>query len=287
MGRKMKLIPFLFKPMEPPYSSSSSSSSWRPWPACGNPRTFSFRAERTMNPVFVTEDESRLTDSPESAGLTVVSVNATELEEEPSSGESIENVIRELKMKSDRLFFEPGETTSSILGAELQQEAAVETNTSNGVLDIPTKEDGFVVMEMDSKDPFVDFKKSMEEMVDAHGLLNYSKDWDWLEELLDWYLKVNAKCNHGYIVGAFVELLFTLHYPNSSSSPSASIFASCDDTSVISQSPISALSFPSSTSTSTTIPCLSSLEEGDEAQADHKGKSSLEGDHRVSSGSNV
>ncbi|KAI3941436.1 hypothetical protein MKW92_025187, partial [Papaver armeniacum] len=50
-------------------------------------------------------------------------------------------------------------------------------------------------MVMDSEDPYVDFRTSMEEMVESRGL----KDWDCLEELLSWYLKVNGKKNHGYI----------------------------------------------------------------------------------------
>lgn len=274
MGRKMKLVPFLFKPMEPP------SSSW-PWAACGNPKTLSFRAEKTMNPVYVNEDESRLTDSSEfeSAGGSIISTT-TELEEEESGGgESIENVIRGLT-RPERLFFEPG--TSSLLGGELQQ-AAAKTNiisTKDG-LDIPIKENSFVVMEMESRDPFVDFKKSMEEMVEAHGL-NYLKDWECLEELLNWYLRVNGKCNHGYIVGAFVDLLVALDFPTFISSPPPH---PCDDTFTIAHSPISALSFSSSTSNSSTVPCLSSLEE---AHDDHnKEKRVLEDDHEASSNSNV
>ncbi|KAJ8505046.1 hypothetical protein OPV22_005932 [Ensete ventricosum] len=38
---------------------------------------------------------------------------------------------------------------------------------------------------MESEDPYRDFRRSMEEMVAAHGL----NDWERLEELLVWYLK--------------------------------------------------------------------------------------------------
>jgi len=61
-------------------------------------------------------------------------------------------------------------------------------------------------MAMDSEDPYRDFRWSMEEMVAAHGM----KDWDCLEELFVWYLRVNGKKNHGFIVGAFVDLLVAL-----------------------------------------------------------------------------
>lgn len=99
-----------------------------------------------------------------------------------------------------------------------------------------------LVLSMDSKDPFVDFRNSMEEMVEAHGV----KDWDSLEELLCWYLRVNAKTNHGYIMGAFVDLLLLLSLSSESSSLSTS-----------SQSPSSPLSMCTSSSSSFTTPCAS------------------------------
>jgi uncharacterized protein (TIGR01568 family) len=71
---------------------------------------------------------------------------------------------------------------------------------------------------MESEDPYVDFRRSMEEMVESHGL----KDWDCLEELLGWYLKVNGKKNHGYIVGAFVDLLVGIAAASCSDSTSFS-----------------------------------------------------------------
>lgn len=64
-------------------------------------------------------------------------------------------------------------------------------------------------MAMESQDPYGDFRRSMEEMVAAHGM----KRWDHLEELLVWYLRVNGKKNHGFIVGAFVDLLVALASP--------------------------------------------------------------------------
>ncbi|EPS61859.1 hypothetical protein M569_12934, partial [Genlisea aurea] len=62
--------------------------------------------------------------------------------------------------------------------------------------------DTAAVVEVDSMDPFNDFKASMEEMVWAHRL----EDWDSMEELLTSYLRVNAESNHGYIIGAFVDV---------------------------------------------------------------------------------
>ncbi|KAJ4826832.1 hypothetical protein Tsubulata_023651 [Turnera subulata] len=187
----MKLIPSLFKTK----LETRQQQPWQKWPSCKQPKTLSFRAAagggdeifKTVNSVFfdsvaegeVETPESWFTNSSETASLST--------ESEDFDGESLEIVVRGV-MRSERLFFEPGGDTSSIL-----EEA---------------KPDGFpfkesVVLAMESEDPYVDFRRSMEEMVESHGL----KDWDCLEELLSWYLKVNGKKNHGYIVGAFVDLL--------------------------------------------------------------------------------
>jgi uncharacterized protein (TIGR01568 family) len=215
MGKKMKL-PFIFK-------STEARSSW-PWPYCKQPRTLSFRTSndiyRTMNSIYldpaidkVETTESFFTNSSQSASFSTTS-------EADSGVDPVETLIRGLR--SERLFFKPGET-SSIL------EEAKEGG-------FPFKES--VVLSMESQDPYVDFRKSMEEMVEAHGV----KDWDDFEELLCWYLKVNGKSNHGYIVGAFVDLLVGLAFSSSSSTSS---------------SPLSL--YTSSFSSST--PCISLLED--------------------------
>lgn len=109
-----------------------------------------------------------------------------------------ERVIRGLK--SDRLFFEPGGETNSIL-----EEQVKKTSNSNGYCS--NVELSVTLKSIESLDPYLDFKKSMEEMVDAN---NGVKDWDWLQELLGCYLKVNEKRHHEFIIGAFVDLLLGL-----------------------------------------------------------------------------
>ncbi|KAG6399953.1 hypothetical protein SASPL_141439 [Salvia splendens] len=74
---------------------------------------------------------------------------------------------------------------------------------------------------MDSMNPFVDFRASMAEMVEACGC--GVRDWEFLEELLGWYLSVNDDSNHDYIVGAFEDLL--IDEDTSSSSLSSSSLA--------------------------------------------------------------
>ncbi|KAL2555641.1 Transcription repressor OFP13 [Forsythia ovata] len=162
----MKIIPSIF-----------AKHPWQ-WshPCKHQPKTHSFRADdeifKTVNSVFFDPSDR-------------VGTNSSECED--PGGESVEMIIR--GVQSERLIFEPGDTSSSIL----------DKVKNSGVL--PLKES--VVLAMDSDDPYIDFKTSMEEMVETHGL----KDWECLEELLGWYLRMNETTNHGFIIGAFVDLL--------------------------------------------------------------------------------
>ena len=72
----------------------------------------------------------------------------------------------------------------------------------------------------ESVDPYRDFRVSMEEMVAARGV----GDWDWLEEMLGWYLRANGKDTHASIVATFVDLVISMA---SSASASACACASC------------------------------------------------------------
>ncbi|XP_074370682.1 transcription repressor OFP13-like [Apium graveolens] len=297
MGNKLKLIPFLFKPTD--QILSSSSSSW-PWPNCGSPKTLSFRAEKIMNSMFVTNESRYINSSVSEESSTILST--TVLEEDCLADQTIENVIRGAKTSSERLFFDnhAGETTSCLLADQNQlsnsNNKSIITSTTSNRIDCATSNDRYkyctsdkvLLMEMDSRDPYDDFKKSMEEMVEANGF-NVKDDWESLHQLLKWYLQVNDKSNHGYIVGAFVDLLVSLEYSSASSSfssPTSSSSSSDYDhnnssssstATVITQSPVSALSF--SSNYSSTGPCLLTLfeeeeeEEEEDAALDHRRRS--------------
>ncbi|XP_057789299.1 transcription repressor OFP13-like [Salvia miltiorrhiza] len=112
---------------------------------------------------------------------------------------------------SERLFFEPEETSSIVPRPPRPR---------------PFK--GSVAMAVESEDPYVDFKRSMEEMVESQGLF---KDWDCLEELLLWYLRMNGKMNHGFIVGAFVDLLVGFAAVESKKMTATAASAASDSTS--------------------------------------------------------
>ncbi|OMO96299.1 hypothetical protein CCACVL1_05008 [Corchorus capsularis] len=92
-------------------------------------------------------------------------------------------------VRSNRLFFEPGNYTNSILEAAR----------------FPLKD--CVALALETWDPYMDFRISMEEIVEACQL----KDQEHLEELLAWYLKMNTEKNHGFIVGAFIDMFATIN----------------------------------------------------------------------------
>lgn len=115
--------------------------------------------------------------------------------------ESDEAIIRGL-VRPDRLLLEPRGQSSSIL------DGASSTRYDCKSLR-RTKNAAATVMEMESRDPYWDFRRSMEEMVVVNGMV---KDWEGLEEMLGWYLRANGKRNHGFIVGAFVDLLVGLSF---------------------------------------------------------------------------
>lgn len=191
IGKKMKLLPSLFKIKE------STDRSWQ-WPICGISKSPSFRAGdgdgddeifKSVNSVFL---DNLLSDriqfqTPDSWWSLIDSARlSTDFEDD------FEVVVQ--GAKSERLIFDPVESNSIL--EKLTEEGKCEL--------IPFE--GSVVLAMESEDPYVDFRRSMEEMVESHGI----RDWECLEALLNWYLKVNGMKNHGYILGAFVDLLVEL-----------------------------------------------------------------------------
>ncbi|KAI4351359.1 hypothetical protein L6164_005732 [Bauhinia variegata] len=209
MGKKTLKLPSLFK--ESLKNQHHRHHPWQFLPSCGHSKTLSFRANdeifKTVNSVFFDPSENTVetpeswftNSSSESASFTTESENCCYYQDE----ESLEMLVR--GARSERLFFEPGDTSSILEKAK-----------ANG---FPFKES--VVLAMESEDPYEDFRRSMEEMVESHGV----RDWERLEELLSWYLRVNGKKNHGFIVGAFVDLLISL-LANSSYSDSATSYSS-------------------------------------------------------------
>ncbi|KMT10176.1 hypothetical protein BVRB_5g119370 [Beta vulgaris subsp. vulgaris] len=80
----------------------------------------------------------------------------------------------------------------------------------------PAEAAGGVAVQTYSPDPYVDFRRSMQEMVDSRdlGSLEVKEAWEYLQELLLSYLGLNPKNTHKYIVGAFTDLVVSLMSPN-------------------------------------------------------------------------
>ena len=75
-----------------------------------------------------------------------------------------------------------------------------------------------------SPDPYVDFRRSMQEMVEARPelMVDMKSNWHVLHELLLCYLALNPRTTHKFIFGAFADLLVTLMALSSSCSCSSS-----------------------------------------------------------------
>ncbi|XP_029124527.1 transcription repressor OFP16 [Cajanus cajan] len=70
---------------------------------------------------------------------------------------------------------------------------------------------GSVAVATYSPDPYVDFRRSMQEMVEARPeLMDVKSNWNILHELLLCYLALNPKSTHKFILGAFADLLVSL-----------------------------------------------------------------------------
>lgn len=78
---------------------------------------------------------------------------------------------------------------------------------------------GSVAVPTYSPDPYADFRRSMQEMVEARPELmkDVKSNWEALHELLLCYLALNPKSTHKFILGAFSDLLVTIMSLSSSS----------------------------------------------------------------------
>ncbi|CAN0900620.1 Transcription repressor OFP13 [Linum grandiflorum] len=189
---------------------------WRKWPSCNYSDTLSSSSSsaaafdgifKTLNSIYLHDDQGLLVateeeteDTPDSAA------NQISFSTDSDSEDDSEMVVRGIR-SSDRLFFDPDQISSAILLRKTEEADAEEEKKEPGT---PPPAKGFpfeesVVLAMESEDPYLDFRRSMEEMVEFKGI--DCKDWDRLEELLQWYLNVNGEKNHGFIVGAFLDLL--------------------------------------------------------------------------------
>ncbi|KAG6597444.1 Transcription repressor OFP12, partial [Cucurbita argyrosperma subsp. sororia] len=80
---------------------------------------------------------------------------------------------------------------------------------SNSIFD--SSPDHAVKVRKVSTDPFVDFRGSMQEMIEARNQpVDVRRDWEYLLDLLICYLQINSLDTHKFITTAFSDLLIYL-----------------------------------------------------------------------------
>ncbi|XP_016541329.1 transcription repressor OFP12 isoform X1 [Capsicum annuum] len=120
---------------------------------------------------------------------------------------------------SQRFFFSSPGHSNSIIDSSSSSMSSSLTSTLSSVE--PRESDALVVdgsiaIPTYSPDPYLDFRISMQEMVEARGLTDIRGNWDLLHELLMCYLTLNPKSTHKYIVDAFADLIVCLMTSKSS-----------------------------------------------------------------------
>lgn len=110
---------------------------------------------------------------------------------------------------SQRFFFSsPGRSNSIV-------DQSSSSSSSSSDLHAPFKHNSVAVPTY-SPDPYLDFRRSMQEMVEAREhqtedeSVKVKSNWEFLHELLLCYLALNPKSTHKFIIGAFSDLLVSL-----------------------------------------------------------------------------
>ncbi|KAF8016800.1 hypothetical protein BT93_H2115 [Corymbia citriodora subsp. variegata] len=114
---------------------------------------------------------------------------------------------------SQRFFFSSPGPSNSIV--ESAAESAAATPAAAPKVEAEAKTEslagaGGVAVHKYSPDPYLDFRRSMQEMVEARDLRDVRGDWEYLHELLLCYLRLNPKHIHKSIVDAFTDLIISL-----------------------------------------------------------------------------
>jgi uncharacterized protein (TIGR01568 family) len=85
---------------------------------------------------------------------------------------------------------------------------------SNSIIEsmqeLHTPVSGGVAIKKYSLDPYIDFKNSMQEMIEAREIRDVRANWDYLHELISCYLKLNPKNTHKFIISAFADIIVCL-----------------------------------------------------------------------------
>ncbi|RVW87997.1 Transcription repressor OFP14 [Vitis vinifera] len=83
------------------------------------------------------------------------------------------------------------------------------SSSSSDIKEVLAPHDCIAVL-TNSPNPYVDFRLSMQEMIEARLHSHEKVDWDFMEDLLFCYLNLNDKDSHKHILQAFVDLICVL-----------------------------------------------------------------------------
>nr|GLL42659.1 transcription repressor OFP12-like [Ipomoea trifida] len=142
--------------------------------------------------------------------------------ESDAAGETAATPDLATVLASRRFFFSSPGRSNSIVDSSSASSSMASTSSSSPTAnqrDPDALVDGSVAIPTISPDPFLDFRRSMQEMVEARQLMDVRANWDHLHELLMCYLTLNPKSAHKFIVGAFADLLVSLMPPPSPAPP--------------------------------------------------------------------
>ncbi|KAL3631866.1 hypothetical protein CASFOL_024850 [Castilleja foliolosa] len=121
----------------------------------------------------------------------------------------LENPAPENLCSSARFFVASGSSSSSLTSATTNDTASASDDSPK--MDSPgAGAVDFIALLTYSPSPYDDFRRSMQEMVDARVEHNGKMDWQFLEELLFCYLDLNNRKSYKYILRAFVDLIVGL-----------------------------------------------------------------------------
>ncbi|KAF5465716.1 hypothetical protein F2P56_015697 [Juglans regia] len=203
---KIKCLPSIESPPSPP---SKDHDSQYPSPTSHNTR--SIIMINNFNSLYDTISSS---DDPTSKSLTPsFNTNSDFLSSSDDSDDTV--VLTDSPpdfatiFASQRFFFStPGSSNSIFESLDTRQVPDHNALVISGSVQVPKY----------SLDPYVDFRRSMLEMVEARNLMDETTDQcEYLHQLLLCYLTLNPKHTHKYIIRAFADLVIC-----NSSSPSSS-----------------------------------------------------------------
>lgn len=133
------------------------------------------------------------------------------------------SLIEESRTSVTTMSEDPGSSSRSTTITLNDSTTSTTTTTNDHAKDRVTLPDDCVGVLVYSPTPYEDFRRSMQEMVEARLRNHHGKvDWSFMEELLFSYLNLNEKKSYKYILSAFADLIVVLRQDSSEKVPARS-----------------------------------------------------------------